>query len=193
MLFIILVLILSIPSVQTKIGRYATKRINDTYKTNISIGGVGLQFNGDVELLDILIRDFKMDTLISIKELNTSIISYRNIYNNKLNFGDIDLYGLVFNLKTYKGETDTNLDVFVDKLDEDNPTASENPFLLSSSDITIEDGIFNIVDENKEDIEVLSISKLNANVTDFLIDGPNVKPDSFMILMLDLNASEEFP
>ncbi|WP_411768766.1 translocation/assembly module TamB domain-containing protein [Winogradskyella sp. A3E31] len=175
LLFIILVLVLSIPSVQTKIGKYATDKINETYKTNISIGGVGLQFNGDVELLNVLIKDYKKDTLISIRELNTSVISYRNIYNNRLNFGDIHIEGLVFNLKTYTGEDDTNLDIFVAKLEQDNPTPSENPFLASSSDITIDEGVFNIIVEDKEDPNVLQISELNANATNFLINGPEVR------------------
>ena len=96
MLFLILFLIVSIPAVQTKLGKKATERINTDYKTNITVGKVGLQLNGDVELKEILIRDYKNDTLISIGELNTSIISVSNLFNNKLNFGDIDIPGFVF-------------------------------------------------------------------------------------------------
>ena len=57
LLFIILVLFLSIPAVQTWLGREATERINEDYNTNINIEKVGLQFNGDVELKQILIRE----------------------------------------------------------------------------------------------------------------------------------------
>ena len=114
-------LILSIPAVQTSLGKKATKRINEDFGTNIQIGKVGLQFNGDVELKNIFIEDYKKDSLISIKELNTSILSFRNLYNGKLVFGDIDIMDLVFNVKTYAGEDQTNLDVFVAKFDEDNP------------------------------------------------------------------------
>ena len=76
-----MVLILSIPAVQTKLGKYATNKINEDYKTNINISKVGLQFNGDLEFKGILIRDYKLDTLFAIKELNTSIISITNFYN----------------------------------------------------------------------------------------------------------------
>ncbi|WP_431157641.1 translocation/assembly module TamB domain-containing protein [Winogradskyella poriferorum] len=173
-MFLIVFLILAIPAVQTKLGKYATETINKDFKTDINIGKVGLQLNGDVELKEILIRDYKKDTLISIGELNTSIISFKNLYNSKLNFGDIDIEDLLFNLKTYEGETDTNLDVFVERFDDDNPRQGPSKFLFSSSDVSIENGVFKLTDENLDDPEVFVFSELEANTTNFLISGPNV-------------------
>lgn len=123
---------------------------------------------------EILIRDYKKDTLFSIGELNTSIISFRNLYNSKLNFGDIDIQNLIFNLRTYKGATDTNLDIFVAKFDDDNPRKEKSEFLFSSSDVSIENGVFRLIDDNRETPKVLEFTELNANTTNFLIDGPNV-------------------
>tara|TARA_R110002096_G_scaffold66077_3_gene160894 strand:- start:57 stop:4457 length:4401 start_codon:yes stop_codon:yes gene_type:complete len=174
MLFIILVLILSIPPVQTALGNYATKRINNDFGTNINIDKVGLQLNGDVELKNIYVEDYKKDTLISIAELNTSILSFRNLYNGKLVFGDIDIMNLVFNIKTYKGTTETNLDVFVAKFDDDNPRDNKSDFLLSSSDVSIYDGIFTLSDDNRETAKRLDFNNLNINATNFLINGSNV-------------------
>ncbi|WP_225037114.1 translocation/assembly module TamB domain-containing protein [Winogradskyella sp. SM1960] len=174
LLFFILFLVLSIPAVQTKLGRYATDRVNNDFKTDINIGRVGLQINGDVELKDILIRDYKQDTLISVGELNSSIISFRNLLNSKLNFGDIDLQDVLFNLKTYKGENDTNLDVFVAKFDSDNPRVGPSEFLFSSSDVSIEGGIFRLTDENLETPKIFEFTELYANTTNFLINGPEV-------------------
>ena len=167
-------LILSIPAVQTSLGRKATKRINEDFGTHINIGKVGLQLNGDVEFKDIFIEDYKKDTLISIKELNTSILSFKNLYNGKLEFGDIDIMDLKFNVKTYKGEDQTNLDVFASKFDEDNPKKGESSFLLSSSDVSIYDSKFMLTNENKETPKILEFDDLNINVTNFLIKGPDV-------------------
>jgi len=166
--------VLSIPAVQTRLGKIATNWLNTEYGTNININRVGLQFNGDVELKEILIRDYKKDTLISAVELNTSILNFNNLINSKLAFGDIDLEGLIFNIKTYKGEEDTNLDVFVARFDEDNPREKENTFLMSSSDISIYDGTFRLIDENKETPKILEFSAIDINATNFLINGPNV-------------------
>jgi len=167
-------LFLSIPAVQTHFGKKATKYLNDEFGTNINIGKVGLQFNGDVELKNIYIEDYKKDTLISINELNTSIINFKNVYEGKLLFGDIDVIGLLFNIKTYKGETDTNLDIFVAKFDDDNPRDKESNFLMSSSDVSIYDSAFRLSDENKNETNSLSFNDLNINATNFLINGSNV-------------------
>ena len=174
LLFVILVLILSIPAVQTSLGKKATKRLNDDFGTHIYIGKVGLQLNGDVELKNIYIEDYKKDTLISILELNTSILSFRNLYYGKLVFGDIDIMELNFNVKTYAGEDQTNLDVFVARFDEDNPKNKESSFLFSSSDVSIYDSKFRLSDENKENPKVLEMDELNINATNFLIKGPDV-------------------
>lgn len=174
MLFIILMLIFSIPAVQTSLGNYVTKRINDDLGTNINIDKVGLQLNGDVELKSVYVEDYKQDTLISIAELNTSILNFKNLYKGKLVFGDIDIMNLVFNIKTYKGTKETNLDIFVDKLEGDNPRKEGSSFLLSSSDVSIYDGIFTLSDENKETTKRLDFQDLNINATNFLINGSNV-------------------
>ncbi len=169
-----MVLLLSIPAIQTKLGAYVTNILNEDYKTNINVGKVGLQFNGDVELKEILIKDYKNDTLISVLELNTSILNFKNLYNSKLNFGDIDLEDLIFNIKTYKGERDTNLDIFVARFDEENPSETKSNFLLSSSDVSIYNGVFRLIDENKETPQILEFTNLDINATNFLINGSNV-------------------
>jgi hypothetical protein len=199
-LFLIVFLILGIPAVQTKLGKYATQKLNEDFKTNINIGKVGLQLNGDIELKEILIRDYKKDTLISIGELNSSIISFKNLYNGKFNLGDIDIQDLLFNLKTYKGEEDTNLDVFVDKFEDDNPRQGPSSFLFSSSDLSIENGIFKLTDENLETPRVFEFTELNANTTNFLINGPDVSSrinkfsfkDSRGITIENLKANFEY-
>ncbi|WP_298237064.1 translocation/assembly module TamB [uncultured Algibacter sp.] len=179
-------LVFSIPAVQTSLGNYATKRINEDFGTNINIDKVGLQFNGDIELKNIYVEDYKKDTLINITELNTSILSFRNLYQGKLVFGDIDIMNLVFNIKTYEGAKDTNLDVFVAKLEGDNPTKGDGSFLLSSSDVSIYDGHFRLIDENRENAKVVDFYDLNINATNFLIKGSDV---SARINTLGLKAS----
>ncbi|MCL8006049.1 translocation/assembly module TamB domain-containing protein [Gelidibacter japonicus] len=155
-------------------GKKVTKRINDDYGTHIYINKVGLRFNGDVELKGIYIEDYKQDTLIGIEALNTSIRNYRNLYNNKLTFGDIDVIGLTFNIRTYLGEDQTNLDVFVARFEEDNPRPDKSGFLLSSSDVSIYGSTFRMINDNKETPKVLEFNNLNLNATNFLINGSDV-------------------
>jgi hypothetical protein len=174
MLFIILVLLLSIPYVQTSLGKKVTNLLNKEFKTNINIGRVSLQFNGDVELKEIYIEDYKKDTLISIAELNTSILNFRNVFKGNLVFGDIDIENLLFNIKTYKGEPQSNLNVFVEKFESDNPRKEKSSFLLSSSDVSIYNSLFKLSNENRETTKVLHFDGLNINATNLLINGSDV-------------------
>ena len=104
-MFIILLLILAIPAVQNGLGNYATKKLNEEFGTNINIEKIGLRYNGDVSLKEIYVEDFKQDTLIYIKDFKTSIVSFRNLYQCKLNFGDVEINEIQFTLVTYRDET----------------------------------------------------------------------------------------
>ncbi len=169
-------LILSIPAVQTKMAKYATKSLNEEFGTNISIDRLGLSlFNLNTGIKGIYIEDYQKDTLAYIEKLTTSILNIRNMANGKMEFGDIDVDGLFFNLKTYKGERDTNLDVFVAKLDDGQPRAPGTPpFFMSSDEIEISDGRFKLIDENSESQEILSFTDLEVTAKDFQILGPEV-------------------
>ncbi|SMP19647.1 Family of unknown function [Muriicola jejuensis] len=169
-------IILSLPAVQTRLAKYATKSINDEFGTNINIDRLRVSLiSWDTALKGIFIQDYRQDTLIYIQELNTSILSIRNLISGRLEFGEIDLEGLNFKLRTYKGETNTNLDVFVAKLDDNKPRdPGSPPFFLSSSDIHIINSRFRLIDENLESEEILNFRDLNLDAETFQILGPEV-------------------
>ncbi len=95
--------------------------------------------------------------------------------NGKMEFGDIDVDGLFMNLKTYEGERDTNLDVFVAKLDDGKPRAPGTPpFFMSSDEIQILKGRFRLSDENLETEETLNFTDMEVLAKEFQILGPDV-------------------
>ncbi|SNY99596.1 translocation/assembly module TamB domain-containing protein [Flagellimonas pacifica] len=169
-------LILSIPAVQTKMAKYATESLNEEFGTNINIDRLGLSlFNLNTGIKGIYVEDYKKDTLFYIQKLSTSILNIRNMMNGKMEFGDIDVDGLFMNLKTYEGERNTNLDVFVDKLDDGKPRAPGTPpFFMSSDEIQISRGRFKLIDENLENHETLNFTDLEVLAKDFQILGPDV-------------------
>ena len=169
-------IILSLPYVQTKLAKYATSSINKEYGTNINIDKLRVSLiSWDTSLKGVFIQDYKQDTLFYINELTTSILSIRNLIGGSLEFGDIEVDQLNFKLKTYKGETNTNLDVFVEKLDDHKPRDPETPpFYFTSSDISIENSKFRMINENLETAETLDFRDLNLNASDFQILGPEV-------------------
>ncbi|MBD0849870.1 translocation/assembly module TamB [Maribacter arenosus] len=164
------------PFVQTRLAKYATNSINKEFGTNINIDEIRLSLiSWDVAIKGIYIEDYQKDTLFYINELGTSILSARNLAKGKLQFGHIDIERLNFKLKTYKDTTSTNLEVFIDKLDDKQPRKPGTPpFFFSSTNVKIANSSFKLIDENLERPETLNFRDLNISSTDFLILGPDV-------------------
>ena len=173
---VLITIVLSLPGVQTSLAKYATKSINDQFGTHINIDRLRISLiSWDTSIRGIYVEDYQQDTLFYIRKLNTSILSLKNMVQGHLEFGDIDLEALNFKLKTYEGASDTNLGIFIEKLDDKQPRdPSKPPFYFSSSDVVIRDGKFRLIDENKEKQESLNFTELHINARDFEINGPEV-------------------
>lgn len=176
LILVISTIVFSLPIVQTKIAKKATTSLNKEFGTNINIDRVQFSpFTLGATIKDIYVEDYQKDTLFYIQKLSTSVLSLRNMVNGRLEFGDVDVDGLFFKLKTYEGQRDTNLDVFVDKLDDGKPRAPGTPpFFMSSSEINLFESRFSLIDENLENQEILQFKNLKVNATDFQIIGPEV-------------------
>ncbi|MEE9361081.1 MAG: translocation/assembly module TamB domain-containing protein [Cellulophaga sp.] len=172
-------LFLSLPAVQTRLARYATESINKEYGTNINIDKLKFSLiNWDTTLKGVYIEDYKKDTLFFIDNLNTSILSLRNLTKGKLEFGDILIKGLNFKLKTYEDAKDSNLEVFIAKLDDGKPReVGTPPFFFSSSTVEIEGSFFKLIDENIDHSERLVFRSLAINASDLTIVGPEIITD----------------
>ena len=172
-------IIFSLPVVQTLLAQFATKKINDQYGTHINIDRLKVSLiSWNTGLQGVYIEDYQQDTLFYVNELKTSILSLGNLAQGNLEFGDISVDELNFKLKTYFGERNTNLEVFVDKLDDGKPRAEGTPpFKLSSSKVDIAKSRFKYIDENLQNTTVLNFDSLNISAGDFLILGPEVSAD----------------
>ncbi len=171
----LLSILFALPVVQTYIAAIVTKNINNTYKTNILIDKVDLSYLGRIQLKGIHIDDYRHNKMIDVANLSTSIFSYRNAYNNKLNFDKIKVNGVYLNMVTYKGETNDNFSIFIEKFD-DQPSTSGQPssFLMTSKNVNIKDGSFYLSDFNFDDKQLAFYKQLNGDLKDFKIQGPNV-------------------
>ena len=163
---------LSLPVVQTKIAHYITDKLNKEYKTNINVEQVEVNIFGGVQLKKVLIKDERKDTLIFAKRIVTTILDTKKLLHGDLLFGNMTADGLILNIKTYKGDDDTNLDKFIAAFDDGKP-ASGN-FLMTSDKITLKNSRFREIDYNREVPLDVDFTKINAVVTNFKIIGPNV-------------------
>ena len=118
----LLIVLFSLPVVQTSIAKIITNRINKKYETNIVVEKVDLSYLGNIKLKQVKINDHHNDSLIYIDKLSTSLFNYKNLVDNKLEFDEIELDGVHFYLTTYKDEKNDNLSIFVEKFDNKNST-----------------------------------------------------------------------
>ena len=163
---------LSTPYVQTKIAQYFVRSLNKDFGINISIDGVAVSAFGGVKFKKVLIIDHHKDTLIYADRIKTTILEGKKLLDGDLIFGDLRLDGLVFNLKTYKNEKESNIDIFIAAFGKGKP--SKKHFLLKSTKLHIYNGHFILTDENRETPKSVDFTHLNASVNNFQIYGPEV-------------------
>lgn len=169
---LLLVIILSLPSVQTKLASRLTDYLQETYDTDISIDRIGLNWRGEVDARGIYIADHHQDTLIYGKQLQTDVLSFANLIKGDVGFGNIKLSEAKFYVKTYKDEDTDNLTVFADKFD--SGTEAATTFLLYGNDVEILNSRIKIIDENLSNPLLFDLSKVNAIAEDFKVIGPEV-------------------
>jgi hypothetical protein len=169
---LVLGITLTIPFVQTKIAQYFTKSINKDFGTNINIDEVAVSIFGGVKFKKVLIRDHHKDTLIYSNRISTTILEGKKLLDGDLIFDDLDLHGLLFNLRTYKNEKKSNLDKFIAAFERGKPSSKK--FLLKANTLKIYYGHFILTDDNRDKPKDLDFTKLNASVTDFKIYGSEV-------------------
>ncbi|HWR93854.1 MAG TPA: translocation/assembly module TamB domain-containing protein [Flavobacterium sp.] len=163
---------LSTPLVQTKIAQYVTSDLNKTYGTDINIDGISATIFGSVKLKRVFIRDHHKDTLIYSKYINVNILDFKKMMDGDLFFKTVRIDGLIFKMKTYKGERDTNFDVFIDAFDDGTPSTKK--FLLKANEVIIKNSHYSQYDYNLKDPKDAEFSKINTTVSNFQIYGPDV-------------------
>ncbi len=172
MLLVLIIIIFSIPSVQTWVAQKVTASLNETYGTDINIKRLGLNWKGEVDIREVFIADHHKDTLIYSKEVQTNIINFQNLIKGDLGFGSITLDHAKLYVKTYKGEENDNLSIFAKKFDTGKPSTS--PFSLFSNNVSLTNSKIKITDENLEDPDVFILDNVNVVAADFKIYGTDV-------------------
>ncbi|WP_404981054.1 translocation/assembly module TamB domain-containing protein [Capnocytophaga granulosa] len=170
-------LLLMLPAVQTKLAAWVMQRINEDYKVDIQVERVSISLTGMVGLDGVLIRDHHHDTLIAVHEIRTPLLDLKAVMNGNLIFSNIEADGLMMDMKTYKGDTLSNLDVFVSRFDSGEPPSKE-PFIMKANTIKLKNGYFRVCDFNTtagESPILLEVEGIAGQISDFEIEDSDVK------------------
>ena len=167
MLVLILLLLVSgialtLPVVQTRLAQYLTEKINADYKIKISVDQVAVTVFGGVKLKKVLILDHHNDTLIAANRINTTILDFGKLTSGDLFFGVVRVDELLLNMKTYKGERESNLDQFIAAFNSKKPSSKK--FLMKAEKIYLTDSHFMLFDENHANPKNVDFTQLNQRV-----------------------------
>ena len=86
-----LLIVLSIPRVQSSLAQRLTRSLNQDYGVAIDIEKLGLNWKGVIDLRGVLIKDHHQDTLISAKSLTTNALTLADLKKNRWTFGQLGL------------------------------------------------------------------------------------------------------
>nr|WP_314866337.1 translocation/assembly module TamB domain-containing protein [uncultured Flavobacterium sp.] len=157
--------------------------VNEDFGTDITIDEVAISLFGGVKFKNVLIRDHHQDTLIYSGRIKTSILDGKKLLDGDLIFSDLHLDEVLFNLKTYKKEKLTNIDVFINAFGQGKP--SKKHFLLTAKEAQITNGHFILTDENRVVPKDVDFTQLNIQLSDFKLYGPDVNTNILKMSFLD--------
>ncbi|GGE20055.1 translocation/assembly module TamB [Psychroflexus salis] len=178
LLFLLLVVVVfTIPKVQTYTAKKLTQNINAKYNTTIDVEALQVKLNGDINLRNVFVEDHRQDTLIYMRKFSTSFISLASFWNNSVQLNNTEINGLRFNLVRYKDEDEDNLIQFINRFDTNKPKDSliaNHAFRLSANFILATETHFSFTDYAKENPELFSIQDMVLDAEDFRVNGSDI-------------------
>ncbi|MCC8174573.1 MAG: hypothetical protein LIO65_09525 [Odoribacter sp.] len=125
-------------SVQTRLVKFFTDRIEQNTGVKIQIGGVDFRPLKSLVLKDVFLEDYRQDTLFYCRDLRMNIDS---VHLSSLRFSvkDITLDGAYFNLWIVRGkeESEMNIDVFIKSLQKGKSEKGEKKDSSKTIDIAL--------------------------------------------------------
>lgn len=165
-------ILLSIPAIQTKLGNYATQKINEEYHTNISIQKIDLSFLGSIKLKGVQVKDHHKDTLIFVKSLSTSLLSLQSAMESEINLGSVTISDAHVYMQTYKDEFDDSLSAFIEGFKSNKPKDSlDKKFILRTSNVYVSNLNYILKNYNKTNPISFSAKNIGGNLQDLLVNG----------------------
>jgi hypothetical protein len=169
-----------------QLANYFTKEMN----VQVEVGGVDIKFFKTLSLTEVLILDHHKDTLFFIPVLDAGFGGFDS-ENNKIRFSDVAIEGLIFRLKIYEQEDESNLRLIMNHLENDAPP-SEKPSTLFFDEVSLKDIYFSFVNENYQDtIDGVNFKDIEIFRSDILAKDFKIVADTIQAKLLHVDLIEK--
>ena len=186
LLFFLIAGLIQIPSIQTRIVRYATSLVSDKTHTKVEIKSVSISFPKSVVLEGLYLEDQKADTLIYSGKAEINI-ALTDLFHSKINIADVGLEDATVNLNRTRTDSLFNYN-FLTTAFSDSTTQANAPskwtFNLENVDLTKvrfhyndQFGGMNVranLESAKLGFDLIDLDKQDYRINDLLVDNLQV-------------------
>ncbi|MGM0634881.1 MAG: translocation/assembly module TamB domain-containing protein [Bacteroidota bacterium] len=167
----LVVVVFSIPAVQSFVAQRFTNNINETYGTDISIDRVQIGLDGKIALHNALVTDQKKDTIIHFSSFSTSLINLKSAFNNDVKLTDGKFENLTLKIIRYNEKDPDSFNQFLQDLNLRNSKQKKKDFLLELDYLMAIESRFIYLDYTRESPEIFKIDQLNFDTRNFVVDN----------------------
>lgn len=166
--------------VQTRLAQYAAGILSEQLNSKIEVKGVDVAFFTSVILEGVYVEDQHQDTLFYTEKLRLNI---RDIdrKNHHLHLREAKLDNLDFFLKTYKDESDLNIQFIIDAFQSKDTSSTAPPqWTVDADRLKITSGHFILDNANKDtldfgmDYDHLDVNQIELSIGDINITGDTI-------------------
>ena len=122
-------------NIEQRILLNISSKITSSLNSNVEISNIDFKYNGEIIINNLSILDHKNDTLIFIDQISTSIYNSTNLFTSKTKLNSLKLSNGIIKLNKYKGDSITNLQMFLNKTN----SISNNPSSVFDFNLKIKD------------------------------------------------------
>lgn len=174
-------ILLRSPYVQTSLVRYITQKVEETTGVKIQIGGVDFRPMKSLVLNDVLLRDFRNDTLVFCERLKVKTDSF-NFVNRSFTIREMAFDKACFHLYVMRGEEGAlmNIEMFIDSLKGRQKPESPTPvkqvergWLVGLQKVSVRNSHFTYREDAYEPVEYgvnwtdIDCRDLNVDISEF--------------------------
>lgn len=191
-IYIILYLLLSLPSVQREIKDIGEEELGKLLKTNVSIGSISISPFNQVVLDDVVVPDQKGDTIMTVERLGAGVSLYNLILNGRIVFTYAEIIGLDGRISKPNPESPLNIQFIIDALSSKDKNKPPAKFDLKFYNVVMRrcavkyDVLSEPRQNGKFDKNHISIHNMKADIS-----LPRLKNNDFDIYIKRLALKEE--
>jgi hypothetical protein len=168
-------------NIEQRILLNISSKITSTFNSNVEISNIDFKYNGEIIINNLSILDHKNDTLIFINKISTSILNSTNLLTSKTKLNSLKLSDGIVKLNKYKGDSITNLQMFLNKTNSMSNNSSTG-FDFSLKKIIIDDFKISLYNES---IIVNELNDFKLFATDLYLSRDYLNVDIDQINFVD--------